>query len=118
MNARTVLDAALAAGFMVECRGEKLHVQPTPPPDLIERIRAHKPAILELLRPGPEPELDAWLKGEPYTRPAAPIAWVDRPDVVTVVEDLADEGWRPRRISRTLGLTRAEVFTVLRRTGR
>jgi hypothetical protein len=45
-------------------------------------------------------------------------AWVDRPDVVTVVEDLADEGMRPGRISRTLGLTRAEVVTVLRRAGR
>ena len=40
------------------------------------------------------------------------------PDVVTLVEDLADEGMRPGQISRSLGLTRAEVITILRRTGR
>jgi hypothetical protein len=59
-----------------------------------------------------------WLKGEPYTRPGEPVAWTDRPDVVTVVEDLAGEGWRPGRIARTLGLSRVEVVTILRRTGR
>jgi hypothetical protein len=40
------------------------------------------------------------------------------PDVVTVVEDLADEGMRPRRIARTFGLTAEEVLTILRRSGR
>jgi hypothetical protein len=41
--------------------------------------------------------------------------WIDRPNVVTVVEDLAAEGWRPGRIARELGLTRAEVLTILKR---
>jgi hypothetical protein len=63
-----------------------------------------------------------WLKrrmaAAALATPATVRAWVDRPDVVIVVKDLADEGWRPGRISRTLGLTRAEVLTVLRRTGR
>jgi hypothetical protein len=45
-------------------------------------------------------------------------AWVDRLDVVTVVEDLADEGIAPGRIGHLLGLTRAETLTVLRRTVR
>jgi hypothetical protein len=44
--------------------------------------------------------------------------WVDMPDVVTVVEDLSDEGMRPGEISRLLRLTRAEILTILRRTGR
>ena len=56
-----------------------------------------------------------WLRGK---RPAAPVPWTDRPDVVTVVEDLADEGMRPGKIARTLGLRRGEVVTILRRTGR
>jgi hypothetical protein len=44
--------------------------------------------------------------------------WIDRPDVVALVEDLADEGKKPGQISRTLGLSRAEIFTVFQRTGR
>jgi hypothetical protein len=49
---------------------------------------------------------------------AEPIASTDRPDVISVVEDLADDGMRPGKISRTLGLTRVEVLVILRRTGR
>jgi hypothetical protein len=45
-------------------------------------------------------------------------AWTDRPDVITVVEDLFRERWKPRRIARTLGLTLDEVVTILRRSGR
>jgi hypothetical protein len=39
-------------------------------------------------------------------------------DIATVVEDLADDGWRPGKISRTLGLKLVEVLAILRRTGR
>jgi hypothetical protein len=46
------------------------------------------------------------------------ICWTEQSDVIAVVEDLADEGLRPGKISRTLGLSRAEVVTILRRTGR
>jgi hypothetical protein len=42
------------------------------------------------------------------------VAWVDRPDVRLVVEDLANEGQRPRRIVRDLGLHLDEVRTILR----
>jgi hypothetical protein len=49
---------------------------------------------------------------------AKPRRWIDMADIVTLVEDLADEGMRPGRISRLLGLTTAEVVTILRRTGR
>jgi hypothetical protein len=104
MSARTVLDTARTTGFRVESRGDKLHVEPTPPPDLIEQLRQRKAEIIELLAS--------------TTQAAEPGAWVDRCDVVTVVEDLASEGWRLGRISRTLGLTRNEVLTILRRTGR
>jgi hypothetical protein len=41
-----------------------------------------------------------------------------REDVRLVVEDLADEGMRPRRIARKFGLTADEVLTILRRSGR
>ena len=50
--AHTLLDEARAAGFAIACRGDKLHVQPTPPPDLIEQIRQHKAAIIKLLTEG------------------------------------------------------------------
>ncbi|MGH6898238.1 MAG: hypothetical protein ACREJ5_17095 [Geminicoccaceae bacterium] len=53
-----------------------------------------------------------------FDRPTKRPRWIDRPDVVTVVEDLADEGKMPGQVSRLLGLTRAEVVTILRRTAR
>ena len=53
MSARAVLNAALAAGFRLESKGAKLHVEPTPPSDLLDQLREHKPAILELLANGP-----------------------------------------------------------------
>ena len=64
------------------------------------------------LPPVPEPEQFEEV-GEPDPQP---IAWTYRSDVVAV-EDLADEGKRPGRISRELGLTRSEVTRILRRTG-
>ena len=60
----------------------------------------------------PFPERRTAITDKTYPR------WIDMPDVVTLVEDLADEGMRPGQISRSLGLTRAEVITILRRTGR
>jgi|ERR687891_385634 hypothetical protein len=48
----------------------------------------------------------------------APVAWTRRADVITVVEDLADEGKKVGQIARMLGLSRNEVTTILRRTGR
>jgi hypothetical protein len=63
-------------------------------------------------------EHDRWLRGEVGPARPEPIDWTARPDVIAVVEDLADEGQRPGKIARTLGLTRGEVLTVLRRTGR
>lgn len=56
--ARALLDEATAAGFTVECLGGRLHVKPTPPPDLIEQIRQHKAAIIELLDSPRRPAVD------------------------------------------------------------
>jgi hypothetical protein len=66
-------------------------------------------------RPSPE---GYGQKAAPVDPEPKPIRWIDRPDVVAVVEDLADERWRPGRIAGALGLTRSEVITILRRTGR
>jgi hypothetical protein len=70
----------------------------------------------------PDPEFSepgqSGQKAAPVDPEPKPIRWIDRHDVVTVVEDLSDERRRPRWIAGTLGLTRAEVITVLRRTGR
>jgi hypothetical protein len=46
------------------------------------------------------------------------IAWTERADVIAVVENLADERMRPRKIAALLGLKTGEVLTILRRTGR
>jgi hypothetical protein len=54
-----------------------------------------------------------WIRVEPE-----PIAWTDRDDVRLVVEDLADERMRSRKIARMLGLRRDEVLGLLRRFGR
>jgi hypothetical protein len=40
------------------------------------------------------------------------------PDVITAVEDLSDQGLKPGRISRLLGLTPGDVLTILQRSGR
>jgi hypothetical protein len=80
-------------------------------PAEIERVERPETEFPDPGHPGQEatPPLDP----EPK-----PIRWIDRPDLVAVVEDLADERWRPGRIAGALGLTRDEVITILRRTGR
>ena len=55
MSARTVLDTARTAGFRVESRGGKLHVEPTPPPDLIEQLRQRKAESSSYWPPLPRP---------------------------------------------------------------
>jgi hypothetical protein len=45
---------------------------------------------------------------------SGPIAWHQREEVRLVVEDLFSERWHPHRIARDLGLTRAEVRSILR----
>ncbi len=47
----------------IQVRGDRLHLKAPapPPPELIEKLREAKPAILRLLaRPGPEPERAGW----------------------------------------------------------
>jgi hypothetical protein len=51
-------------------------------------------------------------------KPAKVVPWTEMPDVIAVVEDLADEKNSVRKISRLLGLSRTEIVTILRRTGR
>jgi hypothetical protein len=74
----------------------------------------------ENLNPPPplSENLESLWRGTDRTDKTPLPRWIDRPDVVTVVEDLADEGLRPGAISRLLGVSRAEIITILRKSGR
>jgi hypothetical protein len=124
-----VLAQARAAGVGLLVHDGKLASRGATTPDLRAAIRDNRAALLALLtgkpqrppEPPPLPDDDEharWLRGEISLATTDPIAWTGRRDVSLAVEDLADEGWRPRRISRTLGLAMREVVTILRRTGR
>lgn len=113
MNAAEALEAARAAGVRVVAEGGDLllDADSAPPPAILDALKRSKAEILVLLAANAAQHanrapLDNW------------VAWVDMPDVITVVEDLADQGMKPGRISRELGLSRIEVVTILRRTGR
>jgi hypothetical protein len=109
MTATSALLATRFAGLTVTVEGGSLRVLPSPSPTLADALRRHKAEIVSLLE-----RLDE----DPAESCCDWPAWTEREDVQTAVEDLADEGQRPGRIARTLGLTRAEVITILRRTGR
>jgi hypothetical protein len=124
MSAAIVLAEARAAGVEVLIYGGRLASRGPATPELRAAIQVNKAALVALLTGKPhhlvelpplpcDDEHGRWLRGEPD-----PIAWIERNDVRLLVEDLADQGWRPGRISRTLGLRRDEVATILRRSGR
>jgi TubC N-terminal docking domain len=103
-----------AAGVVLEARDGRLRVDAPVgivTPEIRDSLARHKPELLAMLAADPA-EYENWAPLD------MPVAWTDRADVITVVEDLADEGMRPRRIARTFGLTAEEVLTVLRRSGR
>jgi hypothetical protein len=137
MSPADVLAQARSAGVEVLIYDGKLASRGPATAELRATIREHKAALITLLTgrlsTGSAPELPslpdddehaAWLRREPYEHQIesapliAPVAWVDRLDVSTVVEDLAHEGMRRGKISRMLGLTSGEVLAILRRTGR
>jgi hypothetical protein len=74
VSARTVLNAALGAGFRLSIRAWKLHVESTPPPDPLDQLRQHKHATLELLADGPIQRAGAREMAKP--RPAERISYV------------------------------------------
>jgi hypothetical protein len=117
MSAAAVLSAARAAGVVVTVEHGNLRARPTPPAEIVAALRQHKAEVVALLSE-PEPWVDDPAEWQNWAPVAEPIAWTERPAVIAVVEDLADERWRPGRISRSLGLTRDEVIEILRRTGR
>ena len=119
MSAR-LLAKVRDAGVEIEVRGDDLAVKAPPgvlTPDRVARIREHKAALLELVK-AEAATLPKSAQGSAAEATQRFVPWVDRPDVATVVEDLADEGKRPGQISRLLGLRRDEVTAILRRTGR
>ena len=105
MDLTPMLDRIRAAGVQLDATAGKLTYH-APPGVLTAKRKAwlqqHEAELVELLRPADSDR----------------IAWTEQPDVITVVEDLSDEGMGPRRISCLLGLIAAEVLTILRRTGR
>jgi hypothetical protein len=114
VSALTLMRDLQAAGVVLEARGDRLHVDAPVgliTPEMRDSIARHKPELLAMLAADPA-EYANWAPLD------LPVAWTDRPDVIAVVEDLADEGIRPRRIARTFGLTADEVLTILRRSGR
>lgn len=114
MSALALMRDLEVAGVILEARGDRLHID-APVGVVTSEIRdslvRHKPELLAILA-ADLAEYENWAPVD------MPVAWTDRPDVITVVEDLADSGMRPRRIARTFGLTADEVITILKRTGR
>ena len=114
MSALVLMRDLQTAGVVLQARDGRLHVDAPAgivTPQMRDSLARHKAELLAILAADPA-EYENWAPLD------APVAWVDMPDAVTVVEDLADEGMRPRKIARTLGLTVDEVLVVLRRTGR
>jgi hypothetical protein len=102
-----------AAGVVLEARDGRLRVDAPVgivTPDIRDSLARHKPELLAMLAADPA-EYENWAPLD------VPVAWTNRPDVITVVEDLAN-GLGPRRIAKTFGLTADEVLTILRSTGR
>lgn len=50
MNGLQVLDDARRQGLRLSINGDMLHVEPVPPPVLIEKLKAAKPVIMARLR--------------------------------------------------------------------
>lgn len=50
MNALAVLEETRHLGLRLSVRGDKLHVEPVPAPQIIERLRAAKPEIMARLK--------------------------------------------------------------------
>lgn len=50
MSALAVLEESRHLGLRLSVRGDKLHVEPVPAPQIIERLRAAKPEIMRALR--------------------------------------------------------------------
>jgi hypothetical protein len=86
------------------------------PAEFCNWVGAPEPSHDELPPLPDDDEHARWLRGEISF--AAPVQRIDRPDVATAIEDLADEGRRPGKIARILGLRRHEVVAILRRSGR
>jgi TubC N-terminal docking domain len=99
-----------AAGAVLEVRDGRLKVDAPAgliTPEIRDSLARHKPELLAMLAADPA-EYENWAPLEDA------VAWVDREDVRLVVEDLGDQGMRPRRIARDLGLHLDEVRTILR----
>ena len=115
MSALVLMCDLQAAGVVLEARDGRLKVDAPIgllTPQIRDSLARHKRELLAMLAADPA-EYENWAPLED-----APVAWTDRADVIAVVEDLADEGVRPRRIARTFGLTADEVLTVLRKSAR
>ena len=114
MSALALMRDLRAAGAVLQARDGRLKVDAPAgliTPEMRDSLARHKRELLAMLAVDPA-EYENWAPIDVL------VAWTDRPDVVAVVEDLADEGMRPRRIARTFGLTADEVLMILRRTGR
>ncbi len=48
--AELVIQCRIAGYALTVLEGGRIHIRPEPPPDLVEMLKQHKPAILELLR--------------------------------------------------------------------
>ena len=94
MNALALMRDLQSAGAVLEARGDRLHVDAPAgliTPEIRDSIARHKPELLAMLAADPA-------RYENWAPLDVPVAWTDRPEVVAVVEDLADEGLRPKRI--------------------
>src|ERR671918_134034 len=104
MSALALMRDLQAAGVVLEVRDRRLHVDAPAgliTPEMRDSIARHKAELLAMLAADPA-EYENWAPLD------IPVAWTDRPDVIAMVEDLADEATGARRIARMFGLTADE----------
>lgn len=111
--AHALIVDAMRAGVLLIAQGDRLRYKALAslPPDLAERIKAHKPALLALLRPAPAdgPDAPPDATDAPRAKPAGLLAVVRdafAPLVLDVVDVRHDATWPTRPRNRAARLIR------------
>lgn len=109
MTAAALLEESRRLGLRLSVNGDKLHVEPMPPPEMIERLKAAKPSIMAALKLQAAATEACWgLTG--YITPDALLAEL-------APEDLAELNGMPDPLPFLRSFAIACVWTAFRRDG-